>query len=405
MFFYYLSSIYADSPSITRQEIADPFHDVIKRYQNYTISKINFTNTPEGYIANSTDISHISFVSDGKYLNATLWLDRGFNKTLFNKASGMDFGMYIVVNPNSQTGNEIVDYHKQTVWPPNLLFNMSDNHKNLNLNNSWIDDIQEDSTMRLHRIMKMEVDNNFTNLLLNEFGSHLLYGNSTSSYIPLSLNLKDINFPSKYKVMFYVGAYLGNTSKNNIVISDFSNWINIPLPKFIISTFPNNIELRPGETKNVSGVLKTVDGFIPNVTNFLVFGNPLNVTPKGNSSFSSSSGVQHATFNIQTPSADKIQPGEYVIPISANINPGKPLLPNEFAGAVEPLSSAITTATTNMTVTVLKPLSFSEWFKQGWDVYGQPISIVAAGFVGGATSLLFDRLKKTKKGKEKNDAN
>jgi hypothetical protein len=53
----------------------------------------------------------------------------------------------------------------------------------------------------------------------------------------------------------------------------------------------------------------------------------------------------------------------------------------------------------------LKPLSFSEWFKQGWDVYGQPISIVAAGFVGGATSLLFDRLKKTKKGKEKNDAN
>src|SRR6478672_13557726 len=66
--FYYISSIYADSPSITRQEIADPFHDVIKRFPNYTISKINFTNTPEAYIANSTDISHISFVSDGKYL-------------------------------------------------------------------------------------------------------------------------------------------------------------------------------------------------------------------------------------------------------------------------------------------------------------------------------------------------
>src|SRR6476660_5350554 len=156
---YFMYEIYADSPSITRQEIDDPFHDVIKRYPNYTISKINYGDKLDGYIANSTDITHISYVSDGKYLNATLWLEGGFNKTLFNKASGIDFGMYIDVNPNSQTGSEEVDYHKQTVLHPNVLFDLPDNYKKLN--NSWIDDIQEDSIMRLHRIMKIELAKNF----------------------------------------------------------------------------------------------------------------------------------------------------------------------------------------------------------------------------------------------------
>lgn len=50
--------------------------------------------------------------------------------------------------------------------------------------------------------------------------------------------------------------------------------------------------------------------------------------------------------------------------------------------------------TANMTIKVLEPLSLGEQFKQFWDIYGQPKSIVLGGFAGGATSLLFDRYKK-----------
>ncbi len=53
----------------------------------------------------------------------------------------------------------------------------------------------------------------------------------------------------------------------------------------------------------------------------------------------------------------------------------------------------------------MKPLSGDEWFKQEWDIYGQPISIVSGGFAGGDTSFLFDKLKKSKGREEKNDKN
>lgn len=50
----------------------------------------------------------------------------------------------------------------------------------------------------------------------------------------------------------------------------------------------------------------------------------------------------------------------------------------------------------NLTITVVEPPTFQQQFKDFWDTYGQPISIIAGGFAGGTASLLFDRLKKPK---------
>jgi hypothetical protein len=47
-------------------------------------------------------------------------------------------------------------------------------------------------------------------------------------------------------------------------------------------------------------------------------------------------------------------------------------------------------------MTISEPKGSGEQFKEFWDIYGQPISIVAGGFAGGATSLIFDKLKKRK---------
>ena len=48
---------------------------------------------------------------------------------------------------------------------------------------------------------------------------------------------------------------------------------------------------------------------------------------------------------------------------------------------------------TNLTVSVIEALSFSERVKDFWSVYGALISLVGAGFAGGFSTLLFDYLK------------
>jgi len=57
------------------------------------------------------------------------------------------------------------------------------------------------------------------------------------------------------------------------------------------------------------------------------------------------------------------------------------------------------TPLTNLTITVLQPISAQQQFKELWDIYGQPISIFAGGFIGGATSLIFDKLKRKRERK------
>ena len=92
-----------------------------------------------------------------------------------------------------------------------------------------------------------------------------------------------------------------------------------------------------------------------------------------------------------------IQAGEYTIPIVATISTGSTNAPPEFIGGPDFKTHANSKdymkTKTNMTIHVLQPLRFPEWFKQGWETYGQPISIVLGGFAGGAASFLFYRFK------------
>ena len=48
-------------------------------------------------------------------------------------------------------------------------------------------------------------------------------------------------------------------------------------------------------------------------------------------------------------------------------------------------------------VDVLKPLTITEKFKEFWDVWGSPISLIGGGFAAGFSALIIDRLKRSKK--------
>ncbi len=70
-----ISNVLADSPSFSRQEVGDDEHDGIN------INGLSGTQTRDDYedmLDNSTDIQKITYLSDGKNLNASLWLGGNF---------------------------------------------------------------------------------------------------------------------------------------------------------------------------------------------------------------------------------------------------------------------------------------------------------------------------------------
>jgi hypothetical protein len=51
----------------------------------------------------------------------------------------------------------------------------------------------------------------------------------------------------------------------------------------------------------------------------------------------------------------------------------------------------------NLSLSVIKPPTTAEQVAEFWDAYGSLISLMAAGFIGGLSSYLFDYLRSRKK--------
>jgi hypothetical protein len=122
-------------------------------------------------------------------------------------------------------------------------------------------------------------------------------------------------------------------------------------------------------------------------------------------SLKSNQAFEPTNFVINTPS--NANTGQYIIPVRANISVQSPFR-SSFLNLkyfnlkedrrVTPYSNLTAhgyiTPLANLMITVLKSLTLQEQFKEFWNIYGQPISIFTGGFIGGARSLVFDKLKR-----------
>jgi hypothetical protein len=131
---------YADSPSFTRQEITDNLHDEI-RLNGCKPLLANLTNVGYRYSLDySSDIDSINYFSNGKTLNATIWLNgpiqdlpdfgdgKNSNETILricNAAreelpmlahSRVVYGMLINTDSNNATGKGGADYQIELQW-------------------------------------------------------------------------------------------------------------------------------------------------------------------------------------------------------------------------------------------------------------------------------------------------
>ena len=201
--------------------------------------------------------------------------------------------------------------------------------------------------------------------------------------------------------MFY--AYLYNNSISHYTV-DFSNWIDIPPQTYRISTTKDPIQLRPGNNEIVGAEIKSTFGTIPKIVSIHTVNNSLPIGTNILSDTSDNKANELRPSSIKLDVSQKAQVGKYSIPVLANISTGSTFLPkilyvNIYSLPISIPTEGYTIIPLNLTVQVLEPLTFGEWFKEGWETYGNFISLLSGGFFAGAASLVLDRLKKNRSSK------
>jgi hypothetical protein len=388
----FFSKVLADSPSFSRQEVGDDERDGIN------INGLAGTQTVDDYkdpLDNSTDILKITYLSDSKNLNASLWLGGNFTKDPAAKgAEALVYGMLVDVDSNPRTGFQGVDYQLEVQW--------MNSSKIWNMFLGEYPSVDNASLRDPADYLKiLDIKQNYTDFFVDN-----------KPYITLSLPLDDVAFPSNFKAMYY-GIVIYDSS--NMVV-DLGSWIDIPPADLAISTLPNPVIIRQGEQKNVAVQLKSNDGVTSNVASFLPIENysKIDMQPNnmdeledaagGTGEPPSSSNMGPTTFITKVASDAEI--GEYTIPILVNMSTGS-VFPSEFLRlsnftfSVPTKGNILTVA--NLTMTVTEPVSAQEQIKEFWGAYGGIISLVGAGFGGGLASYVLDRVKSRKNNNSDNN--
>jgi hypothetical protein len=387
-----ISDVIADSPSFSRQEVGDEERDGIN------VNGLAGTQRIDDYkdlLDNSTDILKITYLSDAKNLNASLWLGGNFTKDPAAKgAQAMVYGMLVDVDSNPRTGFQGVDYQLEVQW--------TNSSKIWNMFLGEYPSVDDASLKDPADYLKiLDIKENYTDFF-----------DDNKPYVTLSLPLEDVAFPSEFKAMYY-GIVIYNSS--NMVV-DLGSWIDIPPADLAISTLPNPVIIRQGEQRNVAVQLKSNDRFVSNVASFSPIENyskidiiqPNNNVDEPDGSGGGGAGESASlpsmgptTFIIKVSSDAEI--GEYTIPILVNMSTGS-IFPSEFL-RISNFSFSVPTKgnilrVANMTITVTEPVTAQEQIKEFWGAYGGIISLAGAGFGGGLASYVLDRVKNRKNNRD-----
>jgi hypothetical protein len=264
------------SPSFSRQEIDDRKSDWLDVWRG--------RNTVIG--AKYTDIQVVNYYSDGRFLNATLWLDK-FNE-IGPPDRKLNYGMYIDADFNNKTGIAGIDYKVEIQWD--------------NKTKSWTRVFEEWSTNG--KAKTLDIKPNYTGFFEKSSGGNNTRGSEEGEggdYVTLYADLNKMFSPTRYKVLFY-----SEEVKGLKWIMDSSKWIYIPPPEFVITTLPQSVDLRQGDSRTIEVQVNSTKGFEPSFQLYAVY-------PSSSTSTSSSFPYQQ-----QQQQPLKQQQYAYKVPITAS---------------------------------------------------------------------------------------
>lgn len=370
LFFINFNAFAVSEPQFSRQEINSGIRDGIQ------ISEYLPSQIPTDYkspLDLATDIQKVTYYSDGKNLNATLWLG---NKTITDPTK---FGIVVLlygalfdIDKNPTTGKFGVDFQNEIQWN--------------NYSKKWNSFIIERPSKDYFRTVFSQ--ENYTGIQDNV------------NFVLMSQDLKHLTLPEYFKVLYYTVAIYNNT-KTTV---DMTSWIDIPPPVYTFSTIPDPIVLSPGEQKDIGIQLESSEGINPEVIDYIQLENNESLVKvifnPNNLNFSSFSSGLPAPFRVIVPSDSQV--GKYKIPFLVNISQGS-IFPSGFIEIpnfnISISGKSFSTVNSNLTITVIEPPTFDDKVREFWSTYGPIISLVTAGFVGGISTYVLDNIRNRKKKK------
>ena len=380
-----VGSVYSDIP---RKEIMDDLKDVkIISLETGEVVQNRSLNTLS---TSALDVQRVAFFEKINQLNSTMWVgDNLLSSNDINNISSIAYGILIDGDRDSSTGKEGVDYQLELQW--------INSTSSLNLQN-WNKLLLEYSSLGQYKIIDLQ--QNYT--------GYPSFEGKNNNYVVFSLDMGKISVSPAYRMMFY-----NLVSYNDGTIGiDLTNWINIPDDAFTISTSPEEITLRKGETKTVGLQILSSSGKISAITDLSDLENYtsldvelINQNDNLTNSTIGGSTTEPVQIGISAPEDAKI--GIHTIPVTANISFGSNF-PSNFIEFQNKYPIFIDTKgyeikNGNFTVNVIEPLTFQEELKNFWSAYGSMITLIMAGFAGGLSTLFFEYIKE-RKNKNKNPA-
>lgn len=271
----------AQSPPIIHQEFPDTNLDWMTDWQPQHLRPIIVGH-------NNSDIKAISFWSNGRFLNSTIW----FGPTLTEFNPNVTYGILFDVDSNNNTGFQGADYLLETGKPNN-------NSTNL--------------------IMKL--------FELSKLGNRSMYNSTIDTdmkkgYVHLDLDLNRIGNPPKFLVKFFTSEKMEINGISKVLIDDTA-WYSIPNPVIQLILSPSNITLNPGQkgfvdlqvSSNVSIPLYTEIYYSNNVGVGSTFYNKHTIA-------SILDPYSHYSYRLELQATDyAIENANYIVPVEASIFP------------------------------------------------------------------------------------
>lgn len=373
--------VFGSSPSFSPQAIEDNLNDWALIDTGLLISEKNMTNCANAqYRIPYPDIAAVSYTSDGKVLNGTLWLSSPFKIPSSNSSATFN-----EIKRSYVTLISVDSVYNTTQY---YLFDISWNA----INKTWTRIIQQSSPSAGEN----NIFDKWENRVLSQKNNYSDFFDLKKNYIDLSLNLNVINSPLQYSVVSYASeSYL---SKNHRVcnIQDITDLVHIPPPEFSIMMSPSSLTLRPGEEKKVELQIKN-NNAQPNSL-IKVSTNPsknieTNFTP--DQIYVAPYGM--ATLLLDIKASKDAAASPHTIPIFAHIT-FPTSLTNLISGEriVNTESASITTQS-KFTVTVLPTLRFDEHLNNFYNSWLAPVSGIAGLAAVVAPLLIYIYKKKQKR--------
>lgn len=345
----------AQTPSFIRQNIKDAPLD--------WIDAVNQKGSASG--DPSTDIAEVTYSSNGRMLNSTMWMLFPF-KAIPIGYSTINYGMLIDSDYNENTGQRGIDYQLEITWN--------------NETKTWTKTLTEWASAVSGRILSKN-DN-----LSSFYGEH-------SYFVLLPLDLENIQYPGKFRVIYYA------ESKKDAgpLLTDFTKWINIPPPELQVGTYPQSIELVQGESKTVELTINSTTNLESNVMLSSRYQDSDPVLDFSNKQLKiPSDGSASIPLTVTTSSNTSVAPHTITIFTSFSY-PDLDFVKMDMASHNTKFPLKIQgedrVVKTNILIDVKAPLPLTDKVGQFWSKLGEPITFLY-GTLAGISPIIFRIIKK-----------